>query len=123
MSSANSQNDSITEVERVGVRAIPPRLVQMPTPQSTSSPVGPEPRPTPPPVTASRTDSAALGAFVAIGMVLAARWLLMLSVVGAFVLAIRAMENPTFPSLSVLCSFCVLTVLPLTYLDLKTRGK
>jgi hypothetical protein len=56
-------------------------------------------------------------------MVLAARWLLMLSVVGAFVLAIRAMANPTLPSLSVLCSFCVLTVLPLTYLDLKTRGK
>ena len=64
-----------------------------------------------------RSDSAALGAMVAIATVLAARLLLLLGVLGAFVLAWVAAHGETFTPLWVLIAYGVLVVGPLAWLD------
>ena len=65
-------------------------------------------------------DRAFVGTLSAIASLLAARLLLLLAVIGAFVLAIRADGTP---GLYVLISYCVLTVLPLVILDIVTRQR
>jgi hypothetical protein len=64
-----------------------------------------------------------LGAMVAIGMVLGSRLLLVMAVTGAFVLAMCAMREPSVLGLSIVGAFCVLTVIPLVMLDIRTRGR
>ena len=64
-----------------------------------------------------RSDSAALGAFMAIASVLAARLLLLLGAVGAFVLAWVAAHSESWSPLYVLIAYGVLVVGPLAWLD------
>ena len=47
------------------------------------------------------------------------RGLLLLSLIGAFVLANKAIDNLSFPALAVLVSYCLLTVIPVTYLEVR----
>lgn len=77
----------------------------------------------------SKTDSdakflAAMNAsLTAIALILSVRLLLVLSVVGAFVLAEVAMTAANNFSLWVLGIFCAFTLPVLTYLDIQTRKR
>jgi hypothetical protein len=50
---------------------------------------------------------------------LSARALLLLSLIGAFVLAFQAMTLQTLPGLAVLVAYCLLTVVPVTILEIR----
>lgn len=63
-----------------------------------------------------------IAAFTGLGYALSARALLLLSLLGAFVLARTAMENQTAPSLAVLVAYCVFTVVPFTWLEVRRRS-
>lgn len=64
-----------------------------------------------------RRDSVALQAFLAIASVLAARVLLLLGIVGAFVLAWVAAHSESWNPLYVLIAYGLLVVGPLAWLD------
>ena len=130
-----------SDVEREGVVQVIPRartLAMVPPSQSSPPPeppapaAVPEPLQAPPPIppvlhrpapaaAPTRADSAAVGVLTALASVLAARLLLLLSVIFGFVLAIFAMREQSLTSLSILVAYTLLTVIPLVYLDLKTR--
>ena len=61
--------------------------------------------------------------FAAIAKVLAVRLQLLLSLIGAFVLALGAMRSQDWPGLSVLIAFCGLTILPLVWLEYSGRPR
>ena len=67
------------------------------------------------------SNATVLGTFHAIGTILAVRFILLLSLIGAFTLAIIAMESPTIPAIIILVSYVALTVLPLVWLDRNGR--
>jgi hypothetical protein len=113
---ANSSNSAEeASVERDGVVAVLPRQ-RAPT-------AAHEPPPTPPPVAHARSDHAFVGVLSAVTSLLAARLLLLLSIGGAFVLAVMAMRDGGYAGLAVLISFCGLTVIPMTYLDVVTHRR
>ena len=60
-----------------------------------------------------------LDMFTVFARILAARFLLFLALIGAFVLALEAMGNQTIPAIAVLVSYCLLTIGPLVALDLR----
>ena len=62
-----------------------------------------------------------MAAFKSAGYILSARALLLLSLVGAFVLAVMAMEWQTFPALEVLIAYAILAVIPVAYLEARRR--
>lgn len=62
-------------------------------------------------------------AFAAIARILAVRFQLLLSLIGAFVLALGAMQSQSTAGLLVLIAFCALTVLPLVYLEYSGRPR
>ncbi|HEY4355959.1 MAG TPA: hypothetical protein VGN16_09445 [Acidobacteriaceae bacterium] len=65
-----------------------------------------------------------LAAFAAMGFAMSARFLLFLSLLGAFALAVMAMLEPTNPKLIVLGMYGILTTLPLVALEVVAkRGK
>jgi len=94
-------------VEEVPVRAKPVRT----EPQSISGTGSPEPK----------THDAMIAAFSGLGYALSARALLLLTLVGAFVLAVMAMQSQTNPALAVLIAYCLLTVVPVSYLEIMRR--
>lgn len=57
----------------------------------------------------------------AVMRVLAVRLQLLLSLAGAFVLALGAMAWQSWPGLAILIAFCALTVLPLVWLEYHGR--
>lgn len=61
------------------------------------------------------------GVFKAIGTILAVRFTLLLALCGAFALAWSAMSNPIWPTIAILISYVLLTVLPLVWLDRNGR--
>lgn len=67
------------------------------------------------------SNNSVLAVFKAIGIILAVRFIVLLSLVGAFALAFMAMANPTWPSIAIMISYVLLTVLPLVWLDSKSR--
>lgn len=67
------------------------------------------------------TLAATLGVLQAIALLLAARALLMLSLIGAFVLALIASRSESSAALYVLIAYAVLIVLPLVYLAVRER--
>jgi len=58
-----------------------------------------------------------VGVFRAIAFALSARLLILLSLVGAFTLALMAMQAQTNASLYVLIAYAVLVILPLIWLE------
>ena len=56
--------------------------------------------------------------FKAISLILSARALLSLALIGAFILAVMAMSRGTVLSLATLAAFCLLTIAPLVALEL-----
>lgn len=59
--------------------------------------------------------------FKALALILAARVLLLLTLIGAFALALGAMAWQTPMGLYVLIAFCCLTVLPMAWLEVAGR--
>ncbi len=62
-----------------------------------------------------------MAAFKSAGYILSARALLLLSLLGAFVLAVMAMLWQTLPALEVLIAYAMLAVLPVVYLETRRR--
>lgn len=61
----------------------------------------------------------AAASFRLAGLALSARALLLLSLIGAFVLAMRVIDNQTPLALGVLVAYGCLTVLPFSYLEVR----
>lgn len=57
----------------------------------------------------------------AIAQILAVRMLLLLAGIGAFILALKATDEPDFTRLAALLIFCCVVVLPLIWLDALAR--
>lgn len=62
-----------------------------------------------------------LAAFSAFGFALSARALVLLSLLGAFVLALMAMKAQTTMSAVLLSLYCCLTTIPLVVLELRAK--
>lgn len=76
--------------------------------------------PTPTPAQPS-TLEVVVTAFGALGYALSARALLLLALIGAFVLAVMSITTQTPASLYVLVAYCVFTVIPVAYLEVRRR--
>lgn len=68
------------------------------------------------PVSAEKS-SAFMDMIEAITMVLSARMMLLITLIGAFVLATGAMFNPTGMRLAILCAYSLLTILPCVWIE------
>lgn len=64
-----------------------------------------------------------MAAYRAAGYVLSARALLLLTLVGAFVLAVFATISQTLPSLEVLIAYAITTVGPVAYLEIRRPSR
>ena len=100
-------------------------------------PLAPRPRPAPTAVTPSPQpqvdpreqrikqsiayNSQVLAVTNALVKVLAVRAYLFFALIGAFVLGLIALDKGTWIALSILGAYCCLTVIPLCWLDVKTR--
>ena len=73
--------------------------------------------------TLDQSHSTIVGTLHAIGILLAVRFILLLSLVGAFALAVMAMQHPTYEAIGIFVSFVALTVIPLVWLDRNGRRK
>lgn len=112
---ANSDGDSLVEREQV-VALVQPRRAPATAPEpSPSAPVATAPPP--------RSDHAFVGVLAALASLLAARLLLLLSIAGAFVLAVMAVRDGSYIGLAVLVAYCSLTLLPLVWLDVVTHRR
>lgn len=78
--------------------------------------------PAPSPVIPTRDDHL-IAAFRALGFALSARALLLLTLVGAFVLACGAMWSPSAVRIGVLALYSVMTVIPVTILEIRKRAQ
>ena len=67
------------------------------------------------------TFDVTLAAFQALGYAVSARALLLLAIVGAFVLAVMAMNDTSATHLWVLVAYSVLVVIPMTVLEYGRR--
>lgn len=62
-----------------------------------------------------------LAAFAALGYAVSARFLLFLSLIGAFALSVMSMLSQSVMSVTILSLYCLLTVLPLVFLELRAK--
>lgn len=111
-----------SSVEVVREREIPDRPVKGPLRLAVASGnSGPNSPPAPTPTTSmarpSRKDSILLAVFQAIAKVLAIRVLLLLSLTGAFTIAMEAMDKQSWTGLAILATYCLLTLIPLVWLE------
>lgn len=118
-------NESSSPVERVAVEALPDRPRRVTPLRAIETPEAVAPvQPSPTIIERGPTTAELLnGAFAAIARVLAVRLQLMLAVIGAFVLAMLAMQWQTLPGLFVLIAWNILTVLPLIWLEYTGRPR
>jgi hypothetical protein len=90
--------------------------------QNTYTQVSPPAQPQPPlpsSVETTEKSTAFMDMMEAISMILSARAILFLVLIGAFILAASAMISPTAMRLGILCAYCVLGVLPCVWLELR----
>jgi hypothetical protein len=114
MSSAASVEEPSVERAEV-VALVQPRRAQPAPPDPPPAPVVAPPPP--------RADNAFVGVLAALASLLAARLLLLLSIAGAFVLAVMAVRDGSYIGLAVLVAYCSLTLLPLVWLDVVTHRR
>lgn len=118
----SSQSSEVPmSVERDGVVPLPRRPTAVVT-EPAPAPAAPIPQPVavaPP----AQADRAFVGVLSALAALLAARLLLLLSIAGAFVLALLTVRAESYLGLAVLSAFCALTVIPMTYLDVVTHRR
>lgn len=101
-------------VERLEVEEAPvrhrPKLVTEPSP--------PPPAPEPPKTVDPRRLELMLRVVV---QVLSLRAIMLLSMIGAFVLATRAMADQTYMALGVLGVYCLFGIIPIAYLEIRRK--
>jgi len=68
------------------------------------------------------THSTVIGTFQAIATILAVRFILLLSVIGGFSLAVMVMQSPTLTGAAILGGYVVSTIWPLVWLFGKAPG-
>ncbi len=113
-----------TGVERLA--AVPvadrPKVVRM-VPQAPMTPPPDQPEAIRETVIIQRQEvsDVLLAAFSAMGFAVSARFLVFLSLFGAFVLAVMAMLSQSMMAVVVLSLFCILTVLPLVAVELFSK--
>lgn len=116
-----SSETNSTGVERLAAVPMEPRkVIQMPVATPPPTPVVAPSIETPPAPKAEVSD-VLLAAFAALGYAVSARFLLFMSIVGAFALAVMSMLHPTVMSIVILGMFCLLTTLPLVWLELRAK--
>ena len=120
MSSAVSVEDTSTVLRESVVPLLPRRAPMAAPPELAPAPAPVAVQQAPPP---ARADHAFVGVLAAMTALLAARLLLLLSILGAFVLAVMAMRSESYAGLAVLIAYCGLAVLPLVYLDVVTHRR
>jgi hypothetical protein len=108
-------------VERLGVEELPPKTPRQSTPRPSNLLEPPPGHWTPPVEPDTGRVSAVIEAFTALGYAFSARALLLLALLGAFVLAVIAATHETTASLYVLIAWCVLTILPIVFLEVRRR--
>lgn len=111
-------------MERLAVEELPqpqPRRPRIEAPSFRILSDEPAVKPAEPESVAARTGQL-LEAYKLLGMALSARLLLLLSIFGAFALAVFAMHEQTTPSLLILLAFTVGTVGPTTFLEVWRRN-
>jgi hypothetical protein len=117
-----------TGVERLAAVPVMPRprptVLEFPTTPPIPE-TRPEPAPSPPQIIIQKPgiDDAVLAAFTALGFAVSARFLVFLGLLGAFVLSVMAMRWHDVMSLAVLGLYCLLAVLPLVVLELRSKRK
>jgi hypothetical protein len=74
------------------------------------------------PPTRPSTLEVVVASFAALGYALSARSLLLLSLVGAFVLGLKAMDLQTPLACGMLAVYCAFTVCPVAYLEVRRRA-
>lgn len=124
-------SDQPATVERLGVEAVPSRPRRPVTPlhavEPSPSPPPPAPEPPPPATVYVPQRPSAHDLIVAnlktVAMLLSARALLLLSILGAFVLALGAMSWQSPMGLYVLIAWCCLTILPMAWLEFAGRAR
>lgn len=116
-------------VERLAAVAVERKVLKMAPPPITPVSLPPPPtleQPAPPPqviIEKPGIEDAVLAAFAALGFAVSARFLVFLTVVGAFALAVMAMRFHDLMGLAVLGLYCALTVLPLVWLETRAKRK
>lgn len=102
-------------VERLKVEVLTPSQTSQTQPQMSQQTVTQPPKVN---ITANLVS-----VFGAIAAILAVRLFLLLSVIGAFTVAFMAIPLSDSHSLWVLGIYCVFTIVPLVFLDIKTRNR
>lgn len=133
-SQTSPQRIETPPVELAGVELLPERarrpmavvreVPEQPAPQPAPAQASVAP-PAPPPSRWFRRQEAILDVFQVFASILAVRFLLFLSLIGAFVLALQAMERQTIPGIAVLVCYALLIIAPLVWLEVRkpvTRG-
>ncbi len=93
-----------------------------------TAPAAPSAAPSTPPTPTPRTSQSAspqamTAVFRALAMILAIRLQLLLVLIGALILAVMAMNEPSNLKLLVLGTYSVLTIIPMVLLDVSARRK
>ena len=120
---------SNSTVQRLRVEVVEPKPAPIPTRAEIvppailpEAPVEPAPAPTPPTPTRDRNDTM-IAMFEALGYALSARFILFAALVGAFVLAVMAMGDPTPTRLWLLGIYNGLCVIPMVALEFVRRQR
>lgn len=114
------------QVERLGMEEVRqrPRLVPETSPTLAPTPMLEATQRIQNPQPSTKVNHAAIIAVLqAIAVILAVRLFLLLAVIGSFILAYSGLPATDNHSLWVLGIYCVFTVLPLVWLDMKTRNR
>jgi hypothetical protein len=95
-------------------------VADQPSPIPALAPAPPQqPAPALPPSRWLRRQEAILDMFQVFASILAVRFLLFLALIGAFVLALQAMERQTIPGIAVLVCYAILIIAPLVWLEIR----
>lgn len=110
------ESSASSTVRRLQVEEVSQK--RKPQMEATQQPLLPQTTPTP---QQSSTLDLVVAAFAGLGYALSARALLLLALIGAFVLSVMATTAQTFASLYVLIAYCLFTVIPVAYLEIRRR--
>jgi len=110
------ESSASSTVRRLQVEEVSQK--RKPQMEAIQQPLAPQTVPTPP---QSSTLDVVVAAFAGLGYALSARALLLLALIGAFVLSVMATTTQTLSSLYVLIAYCLFTVIPVAYLEIRRR--
>jgi hypothetical protein len=117
----NSSQEMEPQVERVAVEEYRPKQRKMAT---TPLNLIPESGTVVAPVSVPGTSSldVYVSAFTGLGYALSARALLLLALIGGFIIALKAMDSQTIPSIEILGVYCFLVIIPTVILEIRKQS-